>query len=463
MIRKKRVLIPITILFSVRYILRSKVIESLQQFVEPVLLLNWQEEELEKELNAKGVEFHYFPEAEFGRYFDYITKVNGYKYGRRIKSISTAIDKRRNRLLLADNKQFARKKAINLLLNTISYLVPQRGLRVLENRYIKKATNLSANLDKLRQLNIDTVLTLTPFLKNEFLVLKSFAQLNVPIIYSVLSFDNLTTRGYLPVQFDHFFVWNTLNKNEVLRIFGKDKKVDIVGPVQFDFYWDKNYCWDKTKWMKELKINTERPIILFGAGHYSIVPNEPDWLVDIDIAITNGEIVNNPLILFRKHPLDPWDRWNEILDQCKNVHVDNSGKAADDHLATKNITKYDIEKLCSTLQWTDVHVNASSTLTLDGAIFSKPQIGPAYSVIDRQLSTVLKDLYYREHYLPITQSGGVQIAYSKKELINYLNEALLDPGKYSKERKAMVDIYCEGEYGKSAVRLVNSLREAINA
>ncbi|MEO7767069.1 MAG: CDP-glycerol glycerophosphotransferase family protein [Ferruginibacter sp.] len=438
-------------------------IESLQKFWDPVLLLNWKDNELEKELNAKGIEFHYFPDSKFGRYFDYITKVNGYKYGRRIKSVSTAIDKRRNGLLLAGDERFAKKKTINILLNIVSYLVPQSALQMVEKNYIKKGTNLSENLDRLRKMNIDTVLTLTPFLKDEFLVLKSFAQLNVPIIYSVLSFDNLTTRGYLPVPFDHFFVWNTLNKNEVLRIFGEDKKVDIVGPVQFDFYWDSNYCWDKAKWKTELKIDTDRPIILFGAGHYTIVPNEPDWLLDIDKAITNLEVINNPLILFRKHPLDPWDRWTKVLDQCKNVLVDNTDKSEGKQLATKNITNYDITKLCSTLKWTEVHINASSTLTLDGAIFNKPQIGPAYSVVDRKLSVVLKDLYYREHYLPITQSGGLQIAYSKKELVSHLNEALKDPGKYDKERKAMVDIFCEGEYGKSAIRLVNSLREAFNA
>jgi len=435
--------------------------ESLQAFCEPVLLLNWKDEALEKELNEKGIEFHYFPVFTYGRYFDFITKIHGYKYGRRINSASTALDKRRNKLLLAGNKKFIKKRAGNFLLNIASYLVPVSTLQLFENHYLKKETNLQENIDHFKKLAIDTVLTLTPFLKDEFLLLKSFDRLGIPIIYSVLSFDNLTTRGYLPVSFDHFFVWNTLNKNEVLRIFGSDKKVDIVGPVQFDFYWDDKYIWEKETWKKKLHIIADRPVILFGGGHYTIVPNETDWLLDIDQAISTGEIKHNPLILFRRHPLDPADRWTKVLGQCNQVVVDEPWKSTSGNLSQTNITDVDIAKLCSTLKWTDIHVNASSTLTLDGAIFNKPQIGPAYSDTDAQLSIVVKDLYFREHYLPISESGGVQIAYSRRELINYINEALSEPGKYAVQRKAMVDLFCEGEYGKSALRLVNSLHKAI--
>ena len=460
MIKRKRLLIPVTIQFSVRYIIRSKVLAGLQEFCDPVLILNWKDEELENELRARKVEFHYFPQSTFGKYFSYITKINGLKYARRIKSASTLIDKRRVSFLSGSRKQSVKKRLLDSLLTLVSYLLPAQVLSRSENMYTKKGTNYDENLQLLKQLQIDGVLTLTPFLKDEFLLLKCFAALQLPLFYSVLSFDNLTTRGYLPVKFNRFLVWNTLNKNEVLRIFGNDTNVEIVGPVQFDFYWDDQYIWTKEKWKKELKIETDRPLILFGGGHYNIVPNEPDWLLDIDKAISGGLIINDPVILFRRHPLDPVERWTSVLLQCNHVITDDPWKSNDANLSKTNITQYDLAKLGSTLKWTDVHVNASSTLTLDGAIFDKPQIGPAYTG-NSQLAGILKDLYFREHFLPITQSGGLQVAYTKKELFTFLNEALSTPGKYTVQRKAMVDIFCEGKFGESAVRLVNALRKSL--
>ncbi len=459
--KKRRLLIPITVQFSVRYIVRSGLLYELQNICDPVLLLNWKDAELEQELKDNGIEYHYLPVSKFGKIFNYISKINGLKHKRKINSASAAIDKRRLDFLSAQTKKSLKQRLATGFIKCMSYLFPVFLLKKIEVYDLEKTSNFYQVLAQMKQLNIDNVLTITPFVNEEFLVLKSFEKLQVPISYSVLSFDNLTTRGYLPVKFNNFFVWNTINKNEVLRLFGKSTRVDIVGPVQFDFYWNKDFIWSREKWKNELNITTGRPIILFGGGHFQIVPNEPDWLFDIDQAISDGEIINNPIILFRIHPLDPAERWTKILGECKNVIADEPWKPNHENLATINITDYDISKLCSTLKWTDIHVNASSTLTLDGAIFDKPQIGPAYSEHNVALAPILKDLYYREHYLPITESGGLQIAYSKEALINYLNEGLSEPGKYSAERKKMVDLFCEDTYGESARRLASQLAASV--
>ncbi len=47
----------------------------------------------------------------------------------------------------------------------------------------------------------------------------------------------------------------------------------------------------------------------------------------------------------------------------------------------------------------------------------------------------MKDLYLREHYLPITSSGGLEIAKSEQELIDLINNALSNPERLSKERE----------------------------
>src|SRR4030095_2230990 len=130
-------------------------------------------------------------------------------------------------------------------------------------------------------------------------------------------------------------------------------------------------------WRKRLSLPPQRPVILFGGGHYTIVPHEPHWLTQLDQAIGSGEIPGRPLILFRRHPVDPFERWREVLGNARNIFYDDPWPIGK-NVGRTNIEQEDIDKLTSSLFPSSVHINASSSLTIDGAIFDRPQIGPAY-------------------------------------------------------------------------------------
>jgi hypothetical protein len=63
-VKKPRLLIPISIQFSVRYILRSGLLDRLSDAAEPVILLDWRDRELEAELERKGAEVHFLIAAK---------------------------------------------------------------------------------------------------------------------------------------------------------------------------------------------------------------------------------------------------------------------------------------------------------------------------------------------------------------------------------------------------------------
>src|SRR6476620_6768088 len=127
----------------------------------------------------------------------------------------------------------------------------------------------------------------------------------------------------------------------------------------------------------DINPNDKRKIILYAGGPRALFPNEPLYLKDIDEAINRGLIKDNPLILFRCHPIDSINRWKEITGNSKNIVFDVSWTGKEKH-GDANVTICDIKKLCSTLAYTDLHINLCSTMTIDGAVYGKPQIGPAY-------------------------------------------------------------------------------------
>ena len=53
---KPRILITISFSFSIRYIIRTGLLQSIQEFAEPVIVLTWNEADLIKELKEKNIE-----------------------------------------------------------------------------------------------------------------------------------------------------------------------------------------------------------------------------------------------------------------------------------------------------------------------------------------------------------------------------------------------------------------------
>lgn len=460
---RKKVLILITIQFSVRYILRTGLLQSIARFADPVIWITWRDEKLIQELEAAGAAVYDMPVARYGKYYNFIRGIIKEKFKRFIKSPSTKIDEKRGTLIYGKPVVSPLNRIFLFISKVMSYVLPKPLLLMIHDHFMKTDTSMREVETLLRSQKIDVLFSVTPFLREEQVILAACKHLNLKTITSILSFDNITTRGFLPIIFDHYAVWNRYNYDELYRVYPEVKHctVEIVGPAQFDFYWDKSLLWSKDKWLSELGLPMGRPFILFGGASYSIVPHEQIWLKQLDDAITKGLILENPIILFRKHPIDPIERWLPVLAESKNIIRDDPWKS-DDGASKMNITRYDIEKLCSTLNWCDVHINASSTMSIDGAIFDKPQIGPAYDDSgDRRFDVITKELYLREHYKPITDSGGLTIVNSYEELIQTINQCLKNPEAGQEQRKKMAQEICYYTDGKSTERLASLLEKYI--
>ena len=157
------------------------------------------------------------------------------------------------------------------------------------------------------------------------MAMRACSRRGIPLCTSILSFDNITTRGWMAVAFDRYLVWNRYNAEELRRAYPEipPSKIELVGSPQFDFYRDPAYCWSEEEWRRQLSLPAGRPVILFGGGHFFCAPHEPVFLQHIDDAITANEIPGNPIILFRGHPVDNIERWMPVLNNAKNVVYDD--------------------------------------------------------------------------------------------------------------------------------------------
>lgn len=456
---KPRVVIPIVVQFSIRYAFRTGLLERMTEYAQPVVLLRWRDPELIAELEQAGVEVRLLPEAECRVGYTRIKRQLDVWHLKCLRSPSTAIDARRLRQLSPPTLRTQFRDVVY----RVNLAVPGKPAQLL--RKVQKAlwqhTNIEVFDSLLRNIRADVVLSLTPYFQQEQLLLYAAKQQGLPLCASIISFDNITTRGWIPVTFDAYFLWNHYNEAELWRAYpeAETSKVEIVGAPQFDFYWDSSYVWEESRWREHLGLPSDRAVILFGAGHYLIAPHEPHWLRQLDEAIESGEIPQQPIILFRRHPNDPLDRWLPVLNQAKHVVHDDPWTIGKKNPALTSIRREDIEKLASTLAHSHVHVNASSTMTVDGAIFDRPQVGPAYDDRPgRPYDRLTKELYLREHYLPIMNSGGLDIANSRDELIAAVRAGFEQPARLADGRRRMVCEICTYDDGRCMERLNQALK-----
>jgi len=327
---------------------------------------------------------------------------------------------------------------------------------------LRSDTNL-AEFDRfLGQHRIDAVLTPTPYHQAEELLLLAAAERGLRLVTSIISFDNITTRGWIPVTFDRYIVWSDHNRNELLRGYPEVDSSDVVvaGAPQFDFYHQPQWFWDESEWRNRLGIEHERPVILFGAGPPQIVPHEPQFVSLLDDAIGRGSIPGEPLLLVRRHPMDDPERWKRALRGSQHVLYDDPWvvrgrpeRSAPDADA--------IAKLCSTLRHSDVQMSTSSTMTVDGAALDRPQVGPAFDTSGRY-DRMTRDLYLREHWLPITASGGMEIAFDPDSLVQAANRGLRNPGERSRQRAEMVRSVTGNTDGRATERVVSAVLEVLS-
>jgi hypothetical protein len=453
-----------SIQFSVRYILRTGLLDRLRDLVEPVVLLAWHDDELESELRNSGVEAHRLIERQMGKRYDRIRSWMNVLHKKQLATPSETVWERRADLERSAYRRLrrrARKQAFHT-----AFAIPGSSdwLHRKERELWETDTNVNEVRAQIDQLRPDAAFSLTPFLPAEEMALRVCEERGIPMCTSILSFDNITTRGWWAVRFDRYMVWNHHNATELRRSYPEisESDIEIVGAPQFDFYWNPAFCWSEADWRRQLSLPPDRPVILFAGGYFFCAPHEPRFLQQIDEAIERGEIHGNPVILFRNHPIDPIERWLPILRQSRHIVYDDpfpKGRVR----GHSNMPVRDIQKLASCLFHSRVHINIASTMAVDGAIFDRPQIAPAYDdTPSRKYEKTSLDLYFQEHYLPITRSGGLEIVRSREELIQAVRSALEQPGRLAEGRKRLVREICSFDDGRATDRVARGVRSFLS-
>jgi hypothetical protein len=155
------------------------------------------------------------------------------------------------------------------------------------------------------------VIVVTPMnqrFSEEVEYVKAAKTLNIPTVVSVLSWDNLTTKGIFHVIPDLTLVWNKEQRNEAIDIHNvPEEKVFITGSPFFDKWFDAGELLeDRRTFCRRMGFDPAKPFFVY-LGSSAKIARDETWLAQ---SIYNGlkthskTSVQNIGMLARPHPVN---------------------------------------------------------------------------------------------------------------------------------------------------------------
>lgn len=289
-------------------------------------------------------------------------------------------------------------------------------------------------------------------------------KLNIPSASFIFSWDNLASKGRMAGDFDYYFVWSNLMKDELLEFYGsvKAKQVKVVGTPQFEPYVLDRYYDSKENFNKKFGLDNSLKTICYSCGDVSTSKNDALYVKTIAEAIKSNEIFEHVNFIVRTSPAEdpvrfkklktefPFVKWNyPKWKLARNTHQEIWSQRVPD--------VEDVTDLRSLLAYSDVIINMCSTMSLDAMFFDKPVINPVFGNKENGLYDDQKYLKYR-HYKQVVKSGAVNVVKHPSQLIQQINSLLVAPNPKLKEQKKLLELLITGGLPNTGNRIVNTIK-----
>jgi hypothetical protein len=282
------------------------------------------------------------------------------------------------------------------------------------------------------------------------------------------SWDNLTSRGELPVPFKRVLVWSDHMRHDAVRLNSglAIEEVAAVGSPQHDAFHDPALVRPRREFLAGLGLDPDRALVTF-TGQGIAAPDEADVIATLADAVA-GDRLGRPSQLWVRFYGDETSKARvSAVDGRPGVHWE---QAPAEFWGAFRVERTwnpgsDPAHYINLLRHSNVVVCSASTVSVDAAILDRPVVNACYDGRRRRdfFDSVKRLFFDREHYQRVVRSGGVELAFDDDELVAAVAAALQDPSRGAEGRRRLVHDICGPVDGHGRERistaLLNSLRD----
>lgn len=291
--------------------------------------------------------------------------------------------------------------------------------------------------------------------------LKAARQQHVPLVLSVASWDNPTSKGPMAVAPDYAVVWAPEMQLEMERFHGMARdRVKPVGVIYFESYFHHATLMERTAFCKALNIDPACKILHYATGDSTLIKCNQEFIRVVHRLIESGQLGIPCHLLVRVSPKDVFSLYKEFesLPHVTVQYPKGDGSLYGGHKWLPAADE-DVER-ASTIKNSDVILSVSSSMVLDACCFDVPVVNLAY---DAGLKVApwesVERFFVYSHCQPVLEENATWVVKDDAALATALKACLQNPQTKQKERRRLLERVIGYTDGKTHERFVNALRE----
>lgn len=365
----------------------------------------------------------------------------------------------------------------NESLNPLNHLIPRIGYLIyfLLNRYpnarkvfklMEEKLLISNDAKKiLNQINPKLLFSTYPINYTESILLKAGnLRHGTKTVIHLLSWDNITCKGFFPQLSNDFIVWGEIMKNEIKEFYNiEDKNIHICGVSHFDLHYDAISCNDTNNYLQDFGFKPDCKYLFFGMSSPRFAPYEIDIVEKISEWISTNAFGPYLNLVIRPHPQNikgfmADTSWLPRLEKLKSdrVAIDIPTLIESDLLWS--MAYDDMIRLSKLIARSSIVINSGSTISIDALCTLKPVIISSfdghYNIEYWKSARRLIDF---PHLKKLISFNGVKVSTNYYELKNHILQYLTEPCIDTLSREKTIKKYCFLSDGKSTKRIQNTI------
>jgi hypothetical protein len=314
---------------------------------------------------------------------------------------------------------------------------------------------------------VDLILLGTPgYMTQDGLLMHAAVRRRIPVVAAVMSWDNLSSKGFINPSPDRLLVWSDYMRREAIDLQGipTGHIVETGSPVH-DAFANSSRFGSRAENLCRLGLDPERRLIFYGTNHGGFIADEIEVVKRI-VRWVESDALGVPCQLWvRLHPQAvtgiykiPTDPYLALASQLVKIEF----PPVRDSRLSWELPKDDLEHLVGLLRDADVVINSGS-LSIDAAVLDRPVICIAYDPIgDLPYDRSVRRYYDYTHMLNLTQCRAVQLAVTPDDLWEKIKAYLQQPGLDGEGRRRLVEEQVGQVDGKSAERIVRVIVQVLS-
>lgn len=282
-------------------------------------------------------------------------------------------------------------------------------------------------------------------------LLRAARRARIPSATVMLSWDNLTSKGYMGAQPGHLLVWNQLMADEARQYHEFAGPITEVGAAQFDVYRQVGASFDGAGFRREQELPEGARLIVWGTINEDIYPGQMQLLRRYATEIERGP--EGRVLWVRVHPQSVTGPHAALAREylalaSERVRIEIPAVASE--TLRWDLPKRDMIHLAELLTAADLLITPQSTLTIDAACAGTP-------IINLAIDEHFRNVFRYTHYQNLLRSGGIWVVEDVPELLEATDRYLADPSHHQLGREAIVAQQMGRQFGRAGQSTAEAL------